>query len=89
MSLCELQHLINKKSEKQTRYLFRLVISISAHLWRVGRRALGVEPAAEPVAGALAAVAVEVVHVERRRADAGTALALLVLLQGSFHLMNA
>ena len=61
---------------------------ISAHLWRVGRRALGVEAAAEPVAGALAAVAVELVHVEGRRADARAALALLVLLEGSFQLIN-
>ena len=60
------------------------VARVAEALWRVGGRALGVEAAAEAVAGALAAVAVELVHVEGRRADARAPLALLVLLGGHF-----
>ena len=74
--------ILNPISKK---FNFFRVILISAHLWRVGGRALCVEAAAEAVAGALAAVAVELVHVEGRRADAGAPLALLVLLGGNFN----
>jgi hypothetical protein len=53
---------------------------VAETLGRAGGRALGVEAAVEAIAWALAAVAVKVVDVEWRRADAFASLALLVFL---------